>query len=95
MASTLAELAQLSRHLEELVFHNGERVFLPLPESLVAAADSGSEPTEVQPGRLDLPKPAAPPRSFHTVHDAAVWIETNWPDFDLEATMPVTWRGEP
>ena len=39
--------------------------------------------------------PAAPPaRRFHTVHDAAAWIQQNWPDFDLEATHPVIWRGE-
>ena len=35
----------------------------------------------------------APPRRFHTVHDAAAWIQHNWPDFDLEATHPVVWRG--
>ncbi|MEZ6062048.1 MAG: hypothetical protein R3C19_17035 [Planctomycetaceae bacterium] len=35
-----------------------------------------------------------PPRVFHSVHDAAAWIEENWPDFDLEATHPVTWYGD-
>ena len=25
------------------------------------------------------------PRRFHTMHDAAVWIQENWPDFDVEA----------
>jgi hypothetical protein len=34
-----------------------------------------------------------PPRRFHNLH-AAAWIQPTWPDFDLEATHPVTWRGE-
>ena len=33
-----------------------------------------------------------PARQFHTVHDAAAWIQKNWPDFDLETNHPVTWR---
>lgn len=28
------------------------------------------------------------------LHDAATWIQQNWPDFDLETNHPVTWRGE-
>jgi len=42
-----------------------------------------------------LPLPSEPPpRRFHNLHDAAAWIQQNWPEFDLEATHPVTWRGE-
>ena len=33
------------------------------------------------------------PRRFHNLHDAAGWIQQNWPDFDLETNCPVTWRG--
>jgi hypothetical protein len=34
------------------------------------------------------------PRRFHNLHDAAAWIQQNWPDFDLETNHPVTWRSQ-
>jgi|GEM_PF-5359501 len=34
-------------------------------------------------------------RRFDNIHDAAEWIQVNWPDFDLEYQHPVTWRAEP
>ena len=37
-------------------------------------------------------KPLPLPQAFHTVHDAAEWIARNWPEFDLEKSMPMTWR---
>ncbi len=80
------------------------RVFLNLPEvdgerqgndenspSAIPGADE-HEHRGLTPNRS--PESSPPPRRFHTVHDAAVWIQQNWPDFDLEATHPVTWRGE-
>jgi serine/threonine protein kinase len=33
-----------------------------------------------------------PPRRFNNLADAATWIQTNWPDFDLESTPAVTWH---
>ena len=107
------------QRFEELVFHNGERVFLPLPKpepgpserqgnsenpSRVVPANQPSEnqDTEVVEGASDLggltssrSPSSAPVRRFHTVHDAAAWIEHNWPDFDLDATMPVEWHKNP
>ena len=90
------------QRFEELVFHNGERVFLPLPKS---EGETVAQPVlrlgtvatpEIEHGGLTPnSSPAEPPaRRFHAVHDAAAWIQQNWPDFDLEATHPVTWRGE-
>ena len=40
----------------------------------------------------DLRLPLAQ-RRFHNLHDAAAWIELNWPDFDLETNHPLTWRA--
>jgi len=76
----------LLQRFEELNFHDGRHVFLidPESESLAISAESS----------VPQPKPEPPPRRFHTIHDAAACIEKNWPDFDLEATMPATWRGE-
>jgi hypothetical protein len=67
----------LLKRFEELVFYDGNPV-LGKPES----AD-GERPAHEQ----------APPRRFHNLHDAAAWIQQNWPDFDLETNCPVTWRG--
>jgi hypothetical protein len=67
----------LLTRFEELVLHDGKPVFLK-PEG----AD-GEQPADEQP----------PPRRFHNLHDAAAWIQQNWPDFDLETNCPVTWRG--
>lgn len=36
---------------------------------------------------------ATPERRFHNLHDAAAWIEQNWPAFDLETNHPMTWRA--
>jgi hypothetical protein len=69
----------LLHRFEELVFYDGKPVFLT-PES----AD-GEQPAHEQP----------PSRRFHNLHDAAAWIQQNWPDFDLETNCPVTWRGSP
>jgi serine/threonine protein kinase len=67
----------LLKRFEELVFYDGKPVFLK-PEG----AD-GEQPAHEQ----------RPPRRFHNLHDAAAWIQQNWPDFDLETNYPVTWRG--
>ncbi len=67
----------LLNRFEELVFHDGKPVFLK-PE-----ATDGKKPASDPP----------PPRRFHSLHDAAAWIQQNWPDFDLEASYPATWRG--
>jgi len=70
------------QRLEELVFYDGQHYFLTLPDY------------ESESSGLLQPKPERPPRRFHDVYDAAEWIQKNWPDFDLEAAYPVTWRGE-
>ncbi len=76
--------------MEELLFHNGERVLLPLtPET----DENGDEKQElVIPN--ELIKTSAPPRRFRSASDVSDWIEQHWPDFDLEATHPVTRRVE-
>jgi hypothetical protein len=68
----------LLERFEELVLHDGRPVLLKL------------DATEGSPG---LPKSDPPSRRFHTLHDAAAWIQQNWPDFDLETNCPATWRG--
>lgn len=82
----------LVKRFEELVYHDGKHVFLTLPES-------GSRNSAMADDELGWGTPNRSPiepslRRFHTVHDAAAWIQRNWLDFDLEATHPVTWRGE-
>jgi hypothetical protein len=62
---------------EELVLYNEKSVFLK-PD---LAPDKKQQ------------KDDAPPRRFHNLHDAADWIQQNWPDFDLETNCPATWRG--
>jgi hypothetical protein len=71
----------LLQRLEELLFHNGEPVYLrpTVAGKTPPAKDEGS---------------TSPPRRFHNIYDAAKWIEQNWPDFDLETNHPITWRGE-
>jgi serine/threonine protein kinase len=32
---------------------------------------------------------------FRTLHDAAAWIQQNWPDFDLETNSQARWRDWP
>jgi hypothetical protein len=68
----------LLERFEEVVFHDGRHVFLH--------SDSAKEVTNSQ-------KAQSPPRRFHNVHDAAKWIQENWPDFDLDSNCPVAWRG--
>ena len=79
------------------------RVFLNLPEEDGERQGNFENPPSANPvaganghgGLTPNRSPAGPPpRHFHTVHDAAVLIQQNWPDFDLEATHPVVWRGE-
>ncbi len=77
----VAEIRQgLLQRFEELVFYDGKPAFLKT-ESLL---DGKNTPSENQPPR----------RRFHNLHDAAAWIQQNWPDFDLETSCPVTWPGE-
>ncbi len=93
----------LLQRFEELVFHDGNRVFLKLPEEDGERQGNYENPPSANPvaganehgGLTPNRSPSEPPpRRFHTVHDAAAWIQQNWPDFDLEATHPVVWGGE-
>ena len=69
------------QRFEELVLYDGRPVFLK------PKASDGAE-------QIPAESPTAAPQSrrFHDLHDAAIWIQQNWPDFDLEACNPVTWR---
>jgi|GEM_PF-1793978 len=69
---------------EELLFHDGRHVLLTLPES--------DEDSDEETSTNDNAKPEPPARRFHTIYDAAEWIQANWPDFDLDATPEVQWR---
>jgi serine/threonine protein kinase len=62
---------------EELVFYDGKPVFFRAEN----------------PDAKQSPHEQTPPRRFHNLHDAAAWIQQNWPDFDLETNCPLTWRG--
>jgi hypothetical protein len=74
----VAELREcFLQRFEELVFYDGKRVFLKEENP------DGKQPAHDQ----------TPPRRFHNLRDAAVWIQQNWPDFDLETNCPVTWCG--
>jgi hypothetical protein len=73
------ELRQgLLHRFEELVFFDGKPVF-------GKADDASAFCTPEIPGGKQ--------HRFHNLHDAAAWIQQNWPDFDLETNCPVTWRG--
>jgi len=51
------------QRFEELLFHDGQAVFLK-PDSKVESAK-------------DIEQPAPPQRVFHNLHDAAAWIQKN------------------
>ncbi|MCY2967429.1 MAG: hypothetical protein NT069_27975 [Planctomycetota bacterium] len=68
----------LLQRFEELLFHDGQPVYLK-PEPAANAATT--------------PVTNPPPRRFHNLHDAAAWIQHNWPDFDLETNHPLIWRS--
>ena len=82
------------QRFEELVFHNGQPVFLK-PEREVDDSEPvapGTDPALLAGDSTDLRLPLAQ-RRFHNLHDAAAWIEQNWPDSDLETNHPMTWRA--
>lgn len=67
------------QRFEELVFYDGRRMWKPQTDR---GGRSGGTSGEVEPRH-----------KFRNVRDAAVWIQKNWPDFDLETNCPTTWRG--
>jgi len=73
------ELGQgLLHRFEELVVYDGKPTF--------GNADDASA--------FCAPEiPGGKQHRFHNLHDAAAWIQQNWPDFDLETNCPVAWRG--
>lgn len=80
-----------ARRLAHLLSHPGcvsqfREALLQRFEELVL---HDGRPVLTNQGDSDVPKPQ---RQFHTVYDAAAWIETNWPEFDLETSHPVEWR---
>jgi hypothetical protein len=64
--------------LEEILFYEGRSVWKVKEKSI---------------GFYRVLEYEGPARRFRNLHDAAVWIQQNWPDFDLETNCPVTWRG--
>jgi hypothetical protein len=79
----------LSR-FEDLVLYDGRPVFLKLetPDQQQTSPGATAAVTSAA-----APKDPLPPRRFQHLHDAAAWIQQNWPDFDLETNCPATWRG--
>ncbi len=78
----------LLMRLEELVFHQGEHVFLEIQDpnqaaTSIAAADEPSRSDRVM-IRSETPK-----RRFQTIWNAVDWIETHWPDFVLDTLSNV------
>ncbi len=77
------------RRFEELVLYDGQPVFSnPLIAQLQAkeeADENEADATEAGESSADVAETALPPRRFHTVYDAAAWINENWPDFDYAA----------
>ena len=86
------------KHFEELVFYDGKPVLLKSDTADGKKSAGDHQQAEMSSGldidtRTDVYSPGVP-RRFHSLHDAAAWIQQNWPDFDLEASCPVTWPGE-
>lgn len=78
------------QRLEELLFHNGKSVFLK-PFEMPGREGTVPRQREGTTANSESVKPPTP--RFRSVHDAADWIERNWPDFDLNATPAVTRRS--
>jgi serine/threonine protein kinase len=76
-----AQRQALLKWFEELVLYEGMPIFL-----------RPDEPTDSKINSVQHTK-VTPERKFHDLHDAADWIQKNWPDFDLETNHPVIWRG--
>ena len=76
----------LLHRFEELVFYDGAPVFgKPKVPSAIWELEV---PDSNQPSPDQLPR-----QRLHNLHDAAAWIQQNWPDFDLETNCPATRRG--
>jgi hypothetical protein len=91
----------LLKRFEELALYNGQPVFRepkPAPgnsETVVATGNTGAEiATDRTVAETGVKESPVPERQFRRIHDAAAWIERNWPDFDLDATLPVVWHVE-
>jgi hypothetical protein len=68
---------RLLQRFEEVVLYDGKSVFWK--ENALDEKTSSAD--------------QLPSRQFHNLHDAAAWIQQNWPEFDLETNCPATWRG--
>lgn len=68
---------RLLERFEELVLHDGKPLWSALREQESRDKD---DPRPLEASLLQLPQ-----RKFRTLDDAASWISSNWPDFDLEA----------
>ena len=95
----IVKTASNPRSLAKLLSHPGcvgtlRQVMLSQFEEL---ALHGGQPVLSQAGKQDGEPPtpgSMPQRQFHNLHEAAAWIQSNWPDFDLETNHPVNWRAE-
>jgi hypothetical protein len=84
----------LNRH-EEQVRNDGPQIFLtvePEEESSDAtlSAELGGLTPDRSPGESGNSS-EPPPRKSHTIYDAQVWIQQNWPEFNLDETPEVEW----
>ena len=79
----------LLKRFEELIFHGGQHVLLPLPKK-----DGESGPGELGGLTPHRSLEESPARRFHTIHDAAAWIQQNWPGYDLEKVPEVSYARE-
>jgi serine/threonine protein kinase len=82
----------LLQRFEELALYDGKAVFPKLQVNPLGGRVGVGTDDEPEADSGTRPKPA-PSRRFHNIHDAAAWIQQNWPDFDLETNCPVTWRA--
>ncbi len=80
----------LLKRFEELLLYGGQHIFLTeKPEDESSESPGNAERSGQTLGR----SPEPPPRKFRTIHDAQIWIQQNWPDFNLDETPEVQWRG--
>ncbi len=72
------------------MLYGGQQIFLTVePEKGLSDTPVNAEFGGLTPHR----SPEPPPRKFRAIHDAQLWIQQHWPDFNLEETPEVQWRG--
>jgi hypothetical protein len=86
----------LLKRFEELVLYGGQHIFLTVKpdeeasDTPVSGKIGGLTPGR-SPGELQRNTPEPLPRKFRTIYNVQVWIQQNWPEFNLEETPEVEW----